>query len=75
MHAGNSLVVQWLGFHAFTARAQVQSLVRELRFCQSHSVAKKYFFIQKKTPVISLNGKQYEKIYVCVYNRITLLYG
>ena len=29
--SGNSLVVQWLGLHAFTARAWVQSLVRELR--------------------------------------------
>ena len=27
---GNSLVVQWLGFGAFTALAQVQSLVGEL---------------------------------------------
>ena len=31
---GNSLVVQWLGLWAFTARAQVQSLVRELRSCK-----------------------------------------
>ena len=29
--SGNSLVVQWLGLSAFTARAWVQSLVRELR--------------------------------------------
>ena len=28
---GNSLVVQWLGLSAFTAAAQVQSLVGELR--------------------------------------------
>ena len=28
---GNSLAVQWLGLSTFTARAQVQSLVRELR--------------------------------------------
>ena len=28
---GNSLAVQWLGLGAFTALAQVQSLVRELR--------------------------------------------
>ena len=28
---GNSLAVQWLGLCAFTARAWVQSLVRELR--------------------------------------------
>ena len=28
---GNPLVVQWLRFSAFTARAQIQSLVKELR--------------------------------------------
>ena len=38
---GNSLVVQWLGLCAFTAGAQVQSLVRELRSREPHSVAKK----------------------------------
>lgn len=32
-----SLVVQWLGFRAFTAVALVQSLVRELRYPSSHS--------------------------------------
>ena len=31
---GNSLAVQWLELGAFTARAQVQSLVRELRSCK-----------------------------------------
>ena len=30
--AGNSLAVQWLGLCAFTTRAYIQSLVRELRF-------------------------------------------
>ena len=30
-HQGNSLAVQWLGLGTFTARAWVQSLVRELR--------------------------------------------
>ena len=29
------MAVQWLGFHAFTVRAQVQSLVRELRVPQA----------------------------------------
>ena len=40
---GNSLTVQWLGLGAFTAVAQVQSLVRELRFPQvmRHSWEKK----------------------------------
>ena len=38
---GNSLAVQWLGLNAFTAGAQVQSLVGELRSCKSCSVGKK----------------------------------
>ena len=32
VNTGNSLVVQWLGPTIFNARAQVQSLVKELRF-------------------------------------------
>ena len=39
--AGNSLVVKWLGLGAFTARAQVRSLVREQRSCKLHGAAKK----------------------------------
>ena len=35
---GNSLAVHWLGVGAFTAVAQVQSLVRELR-SHKHGVA------------------------------------
>ena len=31
-------MVQWLRFSAFTAVAQVQSLVRELRSCKPHTV-------------------------------------
>ena len=38
---GNSLVVQWLGLRAFTAVAQVQSLVGELRSHKPCSAAKK----------------------------------
>ena len=38
---GNSLVVQWLGLGTFTARAQVRSLVRELKSCKPCSAAKK----------------------------------
>ena len=34
-------MVQWLGLHAFIARLQVQSLVRELRPCKPGSMAKK----------------------------------
>ena len=37
---GNSATVKWLGFGAFTARAGVRLLVRELRFCKPHSVDK-----------------------------------
>ena len=36
---GNSLAVQWLGLGAFTARAQVQSLVGELRSRKPRGVA------------------------------------
>ena len=37
---GTSLVAQWLGLHAVTAVAQVQSLVRELRYCKLHCAPK-----------------------------------
>ena len=35
------MVVQWLGLRAFTAGAQVQSLVRELRSWKPCGMAKK----------------------------------
>ena len=35
---GSSLVAWWLGFWAFTAIAQVQSLVRELRSRKTHGM-------------------------------------
>ena len=38
---GSSLVAKWLGFQAFTAVAQVQFLVGELRSCKPCGVAKK----------------------------------
>ena len=38
---GNSLVVRWLGHGALTARALVQSLVRELRSHKLHSATKR----------------------------------
>ena len=38
---GNSLVVQWLGLGAPTARARVRSLVGELRSYKPHGEAKK----------------------------------
>ena len=37
---GNSLAVQWLGLHAFTEVARVQSLVGELRAHKPCDVAK-----------------------------------
>ena len=40
----NSLAVQWLELGAFTAVAQVQSLVVELRSCKLHGMAKKQNF-------------------------------
>ena len=36
---GNSLVVQWLGLGAFTAVAQVQPLVKELRSLKPCGIA------------------------------------
>ena len=42
---GNSLAEQWLGLSAFTSRAQVQTLVGELRSCKPCSMPKK-----KKNP-------------------------
>ena len=38
---GNSLAIQWLGLDAFTAVAQVPSLVRQLRSRKLRGVAKK----------------------------------
>ena len=37
----NSLVVQWLGLGDFTARVQVQSLIRKLRSQKIYSLARK----------------------------------
>ena len=34
-------MAQWLGFQAFTARAQGQTLVRELRSCKPGGTAEK----------------------------------
>ena len=41
----NSLVIQWLGLSAFTARAQMQPLVRELRACKQLSQGKKKVYV------------------------------
>ena len=51
VNTGNSLAVQWLGLGAFTAVAQVQSLVRELRSCKPPNAAKKK---QKKYCIVYL---------------------
>ena len=45
---GNSLAVQWLGLHAFTAVVWVRSLVRELRSHKLCSAAKKQKQTNKK---------------------------
>ena len=37
----NSLVIQWLGLSSFTAVAQVQSQIGELRSCKQRGAAKK----------------------------------
>ena len=42
-------MVQWLELHVFTARAWVQSLLRELRSCKPRGTAKK----KKKKYIIS----------------------
>ena len=41
MVVGTSLVVQWLRLRTPTARLQVQSLVKELRYCILFSMTKK----------------------------------
>ena len=48
----------------FTAVAQVQSLVRELRSCKPHGTAKK----KEKSPVINQMEKNIKKecVYICV---------
>ena len=45
------MVVQWLGLGAFTAVAQVQSLVEELRSRKLHSTTK------QKKPINALKNK------------------
>ena len=42
------LAVQWLGLHAFTARAWVGSLVGELRSCKPRGTAPPQMFINNK---------------------------
>ena len=44
---GSSLVVQWLGLSAFTAGAQVQSLVREMRSHKPRRTATRMKWINK----------------------------
>ena len=46
---GNSLPVQWLGISAFTAKGQVQSLVRELRSQKPHTSAKEVVTVPRLT--------------------------
>ena len=52
---GNSIAVQGLGLCASTAGAQVQILVRELRFCMLHGAVKKKKK-KKRTTIWSSNS-------------------
>ena len=47
-------MVWWLGFHTFTAMAWVQFLVRELRSCKLHGLARK----KKKRVNVTLHIQQ-----------------
>ena len=61
---GNSLVVQWLGLCAFTAGAQVQSLVGELRTYKLRSVAKLKKKKTKKTHRKQKNNKKEQTTWI-----------
>ena len=57
---GNSLVVQWLGLVTLTMVAQVQFLVRELRFhklCSTAPQNKKYLILFEVSPPLSQRGR------------------
>ena len=45
MFPGNSLVVQWLGLGTFTSVAQVQPLIRELKFPQAARSSRKKNYV------------------------------
>ena len=45
----------WLGFHALTAMAWVQSLVKELRYCKLHGLARKK---KKERIKVTLHSQQ-----------------
>ena len=45
---GSALVIWWLGFGAFTAKAWVHPQVRKLRSCKPRGVAPNFFGLYKK---------------------------
>ena len=57
---GNSLEGQWLALGTFTAVAQVQSLVGELRSCKPHGTAKNQTNKQKTTKIWLWRGPKAE---------------
>ena len=62
-------MLQWLRLHAFTARmlrAQVQSLVRELRSCKLHVIAKKINKQKKEDKKICRDFVRISSVYVSV---------
>ena len=69
MFKGNSLAVQWLGLHTFTAMARVQLLVRkQIPQAPQHGQKKKE---RKKEMFKDTNLKRYMHLYVhcsIVYN-------
>ena len=62
---GHSLVIPWLEFHASTAGAQVQSLVRELRSHQPWGMANKNSLIKKIKKIVWMWGLVYSR---CLIN-------
>ena len=70
--SGSSLVVQWLGFGAFTAVAQVQSLVAELRSLKPLGASKNK---NRKTPIIPSSGSSTSAILTFWAEYSSLLWG
>ena len=62
MSTGNSLAVQWLGLGAFTARAQVQSLVEELRSHKPPGQERK----KKVVSTVEVEDYEFEVVPICL---------
>ena len=63
---GTSPVVQWLGLHALTAVAQVQSLVRERRDPASHTVWPKNKTNKRKPNNIKCTPYIQQRVCICM---------